>query len=95
MIKRQTLLINLAGGQIDLDLVALLHGWIQIRAFDNREAVVDRIAIERSCEGARHHGLDPHPLNGRRGLFPRAAASEIPAGHQDLEVAQLGRILLA
>src|SRR6185369_17430085 len=83
--------MDLASGQIDAQGIAFLNIGIQFGAFENRQAIVDGIAIERACERTRHYGLDPEPLDRRRRLLARAAAAKVAARNQDLKLAQLGR----
>src|SRR5580658_6037360 len=82
---------DFAAFQIDTDLVALIDRGIKLGTFDDGKAVVDGVAIKRPGERARHHRFDAQTLNCRRGLLTSAAAAEIAARHNDLEIPQLGR----
>src|SRR5689334_14925521 len=75
--------------QIDADLIAFVHRFVQGRALDNRQTVIDGISVKRACERACDHSLDAETLNSGRGLLARATAPKIPPGHQDVKTPKL------
>ena len=56
------------------------RGW----TFQNREADVQRVAVEDAREALRDHARDAASLDRKRGVFAGRAAAEVAPGHYDV-----------
>src|SRR6266704_1186045 len=72
------------GGQVDLDLVALLAFVDDLPALHDRQADVDRVAEEDPREGRGDDAGDPAGPDGDGGVLPGGAGPEVLAGHDDV-----------
>jgi len=78
-------------GEIDVDFIAFVYRGVEIRALDDGQAGIDRVAVKRPRKRTGNHSLNAESHDRRDRLFSRTATAEIPAGDKDLEVAKLLR----
>src|SRR6266550_4016310 len=72
------------GGQVDLDLVALLAHVHDLPALHDRQPDVDRVAEEDPGERRGDDAGDPAGPDGDGGVLPGGAGPEVLAGHDDV-----------
>jgi hypothetical protein len=93
--KGGTILTNLSAREVNLNCIALGDCRVSLRAFDNRQAGVDGIPIERPRERARNDSFDSQTHDCCHRLFACAATAEVTAGHENIELAEPGREVVA
>ena len=71
------LIRNDAAVKIDFHLVTRSDGLSSLRAFDDRQADVDSVAVKNSCKSLRYDTADPRALDYERRMLSGGAAAKI------------------
>ncbi len=76
---------DFAGAEVHLNVISFLKGLVQFRTFNNGKTGVDGIPVEGSREGTCNDCFDAETHDRGYSLLSRAAATEVPAGGNDVK----------